>query len=388
MGQTRPIRAGTAVVCVLFLLVPGSCTTGPDQGEAPPTSPSTADLTETFPGGGAILSSNADGLTATLADGASESIGPFFGAEPFPGLQFFPSGELLAWKVTREDADYFVMRMDGTHRRHVLEPTARRIHFGVEASPDGTKLAYLRSTYLGPGRSRYELLVLDLSSGRSMNLGPIAPAGPHGDFTYTFAWNNDSILLLVQSNDRGSIEWINQESLSRGTYLSVTDRRIVRSYDRVLPNAEAPTEIRPIGWTPNPRFTGFAVLVSGRDGSDPAVVVLQNGPTRALAVPGNPTGVRFAWALTSTRFLVASWVDERRGPTDWILTAGDARTGRTVEIARRPRIRGSLLAPEGDVVVFAPDTRHWVFVPVGGCQDSRACGQRIEMDGFPLAWIA
>lgn len=221
-----------------------------------------------------------------------------------------------------------------------------------------------------------------------MNLGPIAPAGPHGDFTYTFAWNNDSILLLVQSNDRGSIEWINQESLSRGTYLSVTDRRIVRSYDRVLPNAEAPTEIRPIGWTPNPRFTGFAVLVSGRDGSDPAVVVLQNGPTRALAVPGNPTGVRFAWALTSTRFLVASWVDERRGPTDWILTAGDARTGRTVEIARRPRIRGSLLAPEGDVVVFAPDTRHWVFVPVGGCQDSRACGQRIEMDGFPLAWIA
>jgi hypothetical protein len=344
--------------------------------------------TETFPGGGAILSSGASGLTATFADGSSKTIGPFFGADPFPGLQFFPSGELLAWKLTREDYDYFVMRMDGTNRRHVLAPTRRQIHFGVEVSPDGTKLAYIRSTYLGPRRSRYNLRVLDLSTERSVNLGRIAPAGPKGDFSYTFAWNDDSILLLVQSNDRRSIEWINLESRTRNTYLSVADRRIVTSYDSVLPNAGPPTEIRPIGWTPNPRFTGFAVLVSGRDGSDPAVVVLRNGPIRAFAVPGNPTGVQFTWALTSTRFLVASWVDERHGPTDWILTAGDARTGRAVEIARKPRIHGSLLAPNGDVVVFALNTRHWVFVPVGGCQDLRVCGQRIQMDGYPLAWIA
>jgi hypothetical protein len=388
MGQSRPIRAGIAEVCFLLLLVTGSCTTEQDQGQAPRTSPSAAVRTERFPGGGAILSSGAGGVTATFPDGSSTTIGPFLGAEPFPGLQFFPSGELLAWKLTREDADYFVMRMDGSDRRHVLAPTRHRIHFGPEVSPDGTKLAYIRSTYLGPGRSRYDLRVMDLSSERSMNLGRIAPAGPQDDFTYTFAWNNDSILLLVQSSDRRSIGWIDLESRSRDTYLSVTDRRIVRSYDSVLPNAGPPTEIRPIGWTPDPRFTGFAVLVSGRDGSDPAVVVLRNGPTRAFAIPGNPTGVQFTWASTSTGFLLASWVDERHGPTDWILTVGNARTGRAVEIARKPRIRGSLLAPEGDVVVFAPNTHHWVFVPVGGCQDLLVCGQRIQMDGFPLAWIA
>jgi hypothetical protein len=325
---------------------------------------------------------------ATFPDGSSTAIGPFLGAEPFPGLQFFPSGKVLAWKLTRENADYYVIRMDGTHRRHVLRPTKRRIPFGVQVSPDGTKLAYIRETHLGPGRARYELLALDLSSGPSMNLGRIGPVGPKGNFSYAFAWSSDSILLLAQSKDRRSIEWIDLESRSRDTYLSVTDRRIVRSYDSVLPNAGPPSEIRPIGWTPNPRFTRFAVLVSGRDGSDPAVVVVENGPTHAFAVSGNPTGVRVTWAMTSTRFLLASWVDERHGPTDWILTVGDTRTGRAVEIARKPRIRGSLLAPEGNVVVFAPNTRHWIFVPVGGCQDLRRCRHRIQMDGFPLAWVA
>jgi hypothetical protein len=388
MPQAHQIRLGSVGMCFLILLVTGSCTTEPDQRDAPTTSPSASVRIETFPGGGAILSSGAEGLKATFADGSSQTIGPFLAAEPFPGLQFFPSGELLAWKLTREDYDYFVMRMDGTDRRHVLAPTRRRIHFGVEVSPDGTKLAFIRSTYLGPGRPRYDLRVLDLSTGRSTNLGPIGPAGPKEDFTYTFAWNDDSSHLLVQSTDRRSIEGVDFESRTRDTYLSVVDRRIVGSYESVLPNAGPPTEIRPIGWTPNPRFTRFAVLVSGRDGSDPAVIVLQNGPTRAFAIPGDPTGVAFTWALKGTRFLVASWVDERRGPTDWILTAGDARTGRAVEIVRTPRIRGSLLAPDGDVVVFAPNTRHWVFVPVGGCQDNRVRGQRIEMDGFLLAWIA
>lgn len=387
MGQTRSARAGTVGVCLLLLQVTGSCTTHVPE-RSPRTSPSAPVPTERFPGGGAILSSGPGGLIATFPDGSSTAMGPFLGAEPFPGLQFFPSGEILAWKLTRENADYFVMRMDGTDRQHVLAPTVRQTHSGLEVSPDGTKLAYLRNTYLGPGRSRYELLVLDLSTGRSVNLGRITPAGPREDFSYSFAWNNDSILLLVQSHDRRSIGWINLDSQTRDTYLSVTDRRIVRSYGRVLPNAEPPTEVRPIGGTPNPRFTGFAVLVSGRDGSDPAVVVLQNGPTRAFAIPGNPTGVQFTWALSGTRFLVASWVDERHGPTNWILTAGDARTGRAVEITRKPRIRGSLLAPEGDVVLYAPDTRHWVFVRVGGCRDLRVCDQRIQMDGFPLAWVA
>lgn len=230
------------MVCLLLLQVTGSCTTDGDPGGSPRTSPSASARIERFLGGGAILSSGAGGLRATFPDGSSTTIGPFLGAEPFPGLQFFPSGELQAWKLTREDADYFVMRMDGTHRRHVLRPTGRRTPFGVEASPDGTKLAYVRETYLGPGRARYELFMLGLSSSRSVNLGRIAPAGSAADFTYAFAWNNDSILLLAQSKDRKAIERIDVESRSRDTYLSVIDRRIAKSYASVLPNAGPPTD--------------------------------------------------------------------------------------------------------------------------------------------------
>jgi hypothetical protein len=375
-----------AVICCLLLQAAGSCTSNGDRAATPSSSPPVQ--AETFPGGGAILFSGGSGLQAAFPDGSARTIGPFFGAEPFPGLQLFPSGQVLAWKVTREDYDYYVMRMDGTDRRHVLAPTRRKIPFSVQISSDGTKLAYIRDTYLGPGHPRYDLLVQDLSTGRSMNLGRIAPAGPKGDFTYAFAWNNDSVLLLVQSSDRGSIDWVNLESRTRGTYVSVADRRIVEAYGRIRPKLTPPTEIRPIGWTPNRRFTGFAILVSGQDGSDPAVVVLKNGQTRAFAVPRDATGVELTWALTSTRFLLASWVDERRGPTDWTLSVGDARTGDLRQIVRTPRIRGSLLNPDGDVVVYAPNVDSWVFVTIEGCSELRLCDERIDMEGFPLAWVA
>jgi hypothetical protein len=92
--------------------------------------------------------------------------------------------------------------------------------------------------------------------------------------------------------------------------------------------------------------------------------------------------------LTSTRFLLASWVDERRGPTDWTLSAGDARTGDLRQIVRTSRIRGSLLNPDGDVVVYAPNVDSWVFVTIDGCSELRPCDEQIDMEGFPLAWVA
>jgi hypothetical protein len=92
--------------------------------------------------------------------------------------------------------------------------------------------------------------------------------------------------------------------------------------------------------------------------------------------------------LTSTRFLLASWVDERRGPTDWTLSVGDARTGDLRQIVRTPRILNSLLSPDGNVVVYAPNVDSWVFVPTDGCSELRACDERIEMEGFPVAWVA
>jgi hypothetical protein len=168
----------------------------------------------------------------------------------------------------------------------------------------------------------------------------------------------------------------------------VSDRRITDAYAQTLPDAAPPTEIRPIGRTPNPFFTGLAVLASGRNGADPAVVVLSNGPTRAFAVPTNATGVQFTWAVLGTRFLLASWVDARHGPKDWTLSVGNARTGLLVHIATAPRMIGPLLSPDGKVVVYAPDNRRWVFVSIGPCPPPDECDARIHVKGYPVAWVA
>jgi hypothetical protein len=131
-------------MCCLLFQAAGSCTNG-DHATMPSPTPSVR--AESFPGGGAILFSGGSGLRAAFPDGSETWVGPFFGAEPFPGLQFFPSGQVLAWKITREDDDFYVMRLDGTDRHHVLAPTRRQIPFGVQMSPERTKLAYIRDTY-------------------------------------------------------------------------------------------------------------------------------------------------------------------------------------------------------------------------------------------------
>ncbi len=337
MYLCRHTRASTAALCLLVLSGLGACTSGGDHGRQTPAqavssqtaTPTVSTPTAIFPGGGEILFSSAAGLQAAFPDGSTTTIARgFIGAEPFPGFQFSPTGQLFAWTLTRENDDYYVMRLDGSDQRHVLRPTERKIPFGVQVSPDATKLAYIRSTYLGPGRERYGLFVLNLPSGNTTSLGAISPAG--------------------------------------------------RNY----------SEIRPIGRTPNPYFTGLAVLATGRNGADPAVIVLQNGPTHAFAVPANATGVQFTWAVLGTRFLLASWVDARHGPKDWTLSVGNARTGVLVRIAAAPRMCCSLLSPDGRVVVYAPDNRRWVFASVGPCPPSNECDTRIQMRGSPVAWAA
>ncbi len=393
--QCRHTRASTAALCLLVLSGLGACTSRDEHGRQTPaqtvspqtSTPTVSTPTAIFPGGGEILFSSAAGLQAAFPDGSTTTIArDFIGAEPFPGFQFSPTGELLAWTLTRENDDYYVMRLDGSDQRHVLQPTERKIPFGVQVSPDATKLAYVQSTYLGPGRERYGLFVLNLASGITTSLGAISPAGRNYNFEYKFAWNDDDS-LLVQSSDRSSMDLISLRSRTP-QYLSVSDRRIIAAYAEARPGVGPPAEIRPIGRTPNPYFTGLAVLVTGGNGADPAVIVLQNGPTRAFAVPPNATGVRFTWAVLGTRFLLASWVDARHGPKDWTLSVGDARTGALVRIAAAPRMCCSLLSPDGSVVVYAPDNRRWVFASVGPCPPSNECNARVQMRGSPVAWAA
>src|SRR5205823_6112591 len=77
---------------------------------------------EAFPGGGQILFEQNGYIAWAYPDGTVRKI-----ADGFDGAQLFPGSsgaadQLLAWKVTREDNDYFVMGTDGSDVRHVLAP--------------------------------------------------------------------------------------------------------------------------------------------------------------------------------------------------------------------------------------------------------------------------
>ncbi len=78
---------------------------------------------EVFPGGGRILfAENGGGIAWAYPDGTVRKIADgFYEARLFPG---FPGGggQLLAWKVIREEYDYYVMGSDGSTVRHVLAP--------------------------------------------------------------------------------------------------------------------------------------------------------------------------------------------------------------------------------------------------------------------------
>jgi hypothetical protein len=349
-----------------------------------------------FPGIGRIMFERKGTLGWLYPDGTVRPIAKgFLGGELFPGLPR-ASGDLLAWKLTREDNDYYTMASDGSRVRHVLapgrpsDPHTPGGHVAVQVSPDGTKLAYM--SFLPPTRwpastkPRYELFVMDLSTKRTTDLGVV---GPFTTCCHTVMWNDDSIVLLVQSPDARSIQYVSihdPRPSQRGPYLRVDDRRLVSAYESAWPGGGAPTEIAPIGWDPDPEVGDLAVLLTQAGGTRPAVAVLTDRRTVAFATKDGHPNLSLAWGLRG-QFVLFSYSNPSSGGEYGALYLGDASTGslRLLTQVTRGNLQGNLqplVEPLGAWVMLPQADGTWMFVSLK--PPYRATVVRIP--GLPFDW--
>lgn len=253
----------------------------------------------TFPGGGRILLAGGYGLKWLYPDGRTSEIAP-----GFTGARLAAGGtRLLAWRPTQNpkarppcagcfaDVDYYLMNLDGTGRRLVLraEPTRGDIqvgHLSVEASPAGTRLAYVRQE---ESRSNGHILsdqlwTIDLVTGRKTDLGP----APSSDSAV--AWMNDSALLAESANST-ALRLVNAATGRKTTYLTISEPRIVLAYESARPGAGAPTAIDPVGWSTDSQRSALAVLLWGVSHRQPTKAVLAlvgRGRVLSFAPDRNP----------------------------------------------------------------------------------------------------
>ncbi len=252
-----------------------------------------------FPGGGRILVADGHGLTWLYPDGTTTTIAPgFIGATLTAG-----GTKILAWRPTRNAKalppcggcyagfDYYLMRLDGTGRRLVLpaEATGGNVQVGymsVEASPNGTRLAYVRQAEARTnGNTLFDQLwIVDLATGRRTDLGP-APSSDHA-----VTWMNDST-LLAESADGTMLRLVNVETGQKTTYLTISDPRIVRAYQIARPGARRPTAVDPIGWSTGSQRPALAVLLWGGSHRFPgkaAVALIEHSRILSFAPDRNP----------------------------------------------------------------------------------------------------
>jgi hypothetical protein len=346
-----------------------------------------------FPGIGRILFERNGTIGWLYPDGTVQRIAKgFLGAKLFPG---FPGGAraLLAWKLTRENYDYSTMATDGSQVRHVL-PAGSMVdntppgHEAVQVSPDGKKLAYLSytSNQVAPGRARFELSVMELATRRVTDLGAV---GPFTTCCHMMVWNDDSIVLLVQSADARSIEYVNirdPRPSRRGPYLRVDDRRLVTAYRRAWPGAGPPTEIAPIGRDPDPEVGDLAVLLAQVGGHRPAVAILTNRQTVAFALKDGNPNQSLAWGLHG-RFVLFSYANPSSGGENGSLYLGNASTGslRLLTLITRANLQGDLeplVEPFGAFAMFPRADGTWMFISLKPPYRETV----VRIRGLPFDW--
>jgi hypothetical protein len=343
---------------------------------------------DSFPGGGRILFGDGWGLKWLGADRRVDWL-----AEGFLGADLVAHGtRLLARKLTHEDYDFFLMDLDGSDRLHVAGPGRGTTVSNVVVSPDGSKAAYVR-TRLGAGASPGRLFLVDLRAGDRTDLGLVGPITSD----HELSWNLDSLLILVQAPDGGSIRWVRALDGRRGTWLSLGDPRIVSAYRRAWPEGGLPKEILPLGWSPDPHVSSFAALVSGPQGRRPAVVVLDQRRRTFGYAPDHPHPfvIDFEWAPTGRTFALLSIPPYRREPkgTIYLGRAGHRLLHRILEA--RDLHAGPILSPDASTLLFQVGTGPWGFVRTGliagACFDPAICPARppvirLEAQGHPVAW--
>ncbi len=155
-------------------------------------------------------------------------------------------------------------------------------------------------------------------------------------------WNDDSALMLMQGSGGRSVDWVNIDDLTRGTYIPVSDRRVVSAYESAWPGVGAPTDIAPIGWSPDPNVPDLAVLVSQEGGRRPVIVVLRKDGGVGFAPKDGRTNLSLTWGAGG-RFVLLSYVEPRTGGKTGSLYVGSASTVKLRHVADVNHLTGGPL---------------------------------------------
>lgn len=310
--RRRLIRASTAsaatvtalVVAAVFLGVPHGGSGRSRPAGTPTQSKGTKYSAPGFPGGGRLLFADRVGLKWVYSDGRTVRFARGFGGATLSG------GELLAWKKTRHGEDYYTMRLDGSRQRLVLsaERNQQFGNFGALLSPDGSRLAYIRSQ----GNTVMTLWVLDLATGQRVDLGPVSVSSDGSGI----AWRDDTTILAGSADHRALI-LANTVTRRRSTYLTVTDPALVRAYEQARPGAGPPSYIASDGWSGPGTSSHLAVRLTGSSPNPVEVVLAGRTPVASYTAPApRPPGwqraqeeLRFTWGPNGL-FLLQATVGE------------------------------------------------------------------------------
>jgi len=352
-----------------------------------------------FPGGGRILVAGDDGLKWLYPNGRTSEIAP-----GFIGASLAADGtRLLAWRPTQNpqapppcagcfaDVDYYLMNLNGTGRRLVLraEPTKGNVrlgHLSVEASPTGTRLAYVRQAVSGSNGNILfdQLWTVDTVTGQKTYLGPESAV----------VWMNNS-MLLAESPDGTALWLVNADTGRKTLYLTISEPRIVHAYERARPGAGPPTAIDPIGWSTDSQRSALAVLlwgVSRRQPTKAVVALVGRSRIRSYAPDRNPL-VSLTWGPGGV-FLLDTAVGDN--PCCARTYAG------TVQAAQVSRLQtffgdtwdAAAFNPQGNVIALDyGEGATLAFIPVSpsACEQAGRCPQfrpkqPLYNVGFLQAW--
>ena len=345
-----------------------------------------------FPGGGRILVADGHGLKWLYPDGQTTRIAPgFIGATLIAG-----GTRLLAWRPTRNTKavapcggcyagfDYYLMTLDGTGRRLVLSAAATRGnvqvgYLSVEASPDGTRLAYVRQA---ESRTNGDILsdqlwTVDLATGRRTDLGP-APSSDQA-----VSWMNDST-LLAESPDSIRLSLVNVGTGHKATYLTISAPQIVRAYEKARPGAGPPTAVEPIGWSTGSGRSILAVTLWGgrrRFPTDAAVALVGRGRIVSFAPDRNPL-ISLTWGRGGIFLVQTAMGDNPCCARTYVGTAPAA------QLSRQPTFGepwdSAAFNPQGNVIAidYGPGTT-LAFVPTSPPACHRA-GRCLRFQPKPL----
>ncbi len=337
--------------------------------------------TASFPSG-RILFADSWGLRWLYPDGKTTYI-----AHGFIGASMVAGGtKLLAWRPTQNpharppcggcfaDVDYYLMNLNGSGRRLVLraEPTSGKVqvgHLSVEASPDGRRLAYVRQ---GESRSTGnnlfdQLWAIDLANGHKIDLG----RAPSSDTAFT--WGNNSTLLAESANGT-TLQEVSVTTGRKTTYLTVSNPRIVRAYERARPGAGSPKGIDPIGWSTDSTRSALAVTLWGGSRLFPTKAVIAlvgRGVIRSYAPDSKPL-LTLTWGPAG-RFMIESALATTAVKAG--LYAGMVGTSKLYRLPSFGRPDKLAFSPQGTVIAQGYESGTWAFVraPAAMCHTSAGC---------------